>query len=128
MVGPSVGQAGPARGKEDGGLAGAEAGGRIVHVVLTVAVGNIWGPEILVAVGIRSRPGCAVRESGTDIAPVGAISGSVENGELAFCRFIDLGALLQRHGSGSNKLGNDEGLSAITYCLSPTPFAVNAAM
>lgn len=78
LVGPRPRGGGRARGQEDGRLLRAEARRRVVQVVLVVVEGDVRGPEVGVAVGVRRRPGCAVGERGPGVAPRGAVGGRLE--------------------------------------------------
>lgn len=73
LVCPRPRRGGGARGKEDSRLLGAEARRGVVQVVLPVVEGDVRGPEVGVAVGVRRRPRRAVGERGPGVAPRGAV-------------------------------------------------------
>lgn len=73
LVGPRSRGCGRAGGQEDSRFAGAKGRGRVVHVVLPVVEGNVWGPKVGVTASVRCRPGRAVGERGAGIAPHGAV-------------------------------------------------------
>lgn len=50
-----------AGGEEDGGFGGPEGGGAVVHVVLAVVVGYVWGPEVFGTAGVG---GCPLQREG----------------------------------------------------------------
>ena len=125
QVGPRAGGASFTRREKDRGPRCAEARGRVVHVVLAVMIGEIRRPQVLVAIGVSSRPRSAIRKCSADVIPgdavprcletnavgregseIGAIgflnySGIVDEGVAVNRTRVD-GSLLQGRGEGSD--------------------------
>ena len=80
-VGPGAGVAAGAGGQVDAGVRAAEGRGRVVQVVLAVAVGEVRRPQV--AGGVGRGPRGAVRERRARVAPGGAVRGGLQRDAAA---------------------------------------------